>query len=420
MFTVVDSPGGARYRRPSGGPSGAFVYVIVRDSFNVKDFGAVGDGSANDTVAVQNAVTAAANANGSVYFPQGTYLISSALTLPGGFAGHISVFGDGEWVSVIVQTGTGNGLDFDLTGGTYPYKNTVEIYGLGILANNAAASGYAIGLKYPTGGTAAEMHTGSSVRHVYIGTVVTGNYTPANANAGWKTGIKAIVACHLEISDVYLYGNFSNWYGSGAGSGSGVDLLSCINCNLDNVSGAFWNTGLLLENAGGGTPDPQGILISNLNFVSVGTLMNANGTGNMAVISLTNWQCDNGETTSGHPDYNNGIIVTDASDVVISGGTAIFNSNQGSPALKINGCTDVLVSGNKFYTSANSSQAVWITGSTVNATINGNRILATGTSSVGLTIDSGCVGIINTSNNYRGSTTALVDNGTATISANNQ
>jgi hypothetical protein len=45
---------------------------------SVKDFGAVGDGVANDTVAIQ----AAATNMRSVYFPDGSYLINTAISVP--------------------------------------------------------------------------------------------------------------------------------------------------------------------------------------------------------------------------------------------------------------------------------------------------------------------------------------------------
>lgn len=46
----------------------------------VTDFGAVGDGTTDDTAAIQSALNATA-AGGTVYFPMGTYLISSQLTV---------------------------------------------------------------------------------------------------------------------------------------------------------------------------------------------------------------------------------------------------------------------------------------------------------------------------------------------------
>lgn len=50
---------------------------------NVKDYGAVGDGVTNDSSAVQSAITAAKTSNKSVFFPDGTYIISSLGTQSG-------------------------------------------------------------------------------------------------------------------------------------------------------------------------------------------------------------------------------------------------------------------------------------------------------------------------------------------------
>jgi len=47
--------------------------------FNVKDFGATGDGSTDDTEAIQAAIEAAEILNSTVYLPPGTYMISATL-----------------------------------------------------------------------------------------------------------------------------------------------------------------------------------------------------------------------------------------------------------------------------------------------------------------------------------------------------
>ena len=52
----------------------------MRDVVSVKDFGAVGDGVADDTAAIQAALTAGAGK--SVYFPAGSYAINAALSVP--------------------------------------------------------------------------------------------------------------------------------------------------------------------------------------------------------------------------------------------------------------------------------------------------------------------------------------------------
>src|SRR2546423_2836921 len=48
---------------------------LSRRTLSVKDYGAKGDGFTEDTAAVQNAVNAANG--GTLYFPPGTYIISS-------------------------------------------------------------------------------------------------------------------------------------------------------------------------------------------------------------------------------------------------------------------------------------------------------------------------------------------------------
>jgi hypothetical protein len=51
------------------------------DSFNVRDYGAIGDGSTNDYAAIQAAINAAQTNGGLVVFPPGRYLSNSTLTV---------------------------------------------------------------------------------------------------------------------------------------------------------------------------------------------------------------------------------------------------------------------------------------------------------------------------------------------------
>ena len=77
---------------------------------NVKDFGAVGDGVANDTVAIQAAVTAAAG--GTVFFPAGTYLVGN---LGGLNAAGMTFIGVSEWKCILKATSGLTGSIFQNT-----------------------------------------------------------------------------------------------------------------------------------------------------------------------------------------------------------------------------------------------------------------------------------------------------------------
>jgi hypothetical protein len=58
------------------------AYVPVDPVISVKEYGAKGDGSTDDTTAIQTAVTAiGTRGGGTLYFPKGTYLISSTISL---------------------------------------------------------------------------------------------------------------------------------------------------------------------------------------------------------------------------------------------------------------------------------------------------------------------------------------------------
>jgi len=79
------------------------TYMANNAVFNVKDFGAYGDNSHNDTTAIQNAINAAAtyaNANGGaiVRIPQANFLVTDTLTIN---SHRVHIMGDGKHASTI-------------------------------------------------------------------------------------------------------------------------------------------------------------------------------------------------------------------------------------------------------------------------------------------------------------------------------
>jgi len=82
------------------------------DVINVKDFGAVGDGVADDTAAIQAALNHAQSVGKTCYIPSGRYLITSKLTISGN---NLSIIGDGDSRSIIYTTSNITMLELDNT-----------------------------------------------------------------------------------------------------------------------------------------------------------------------------------------------------------------------------------------------------------------------------------------------------------------
>ena len=87
---------------------------------NVVDYGAVGDGTADDTVAI-NAALSAVTSGDAVYFPPGNYKITSQITFD---KDNVCIFGDGSTQTIITYAGASTTNDIFLMGdGTNEFKN---------------------------------------------------------------------------------------------------------------------------------------------------------------------------------------------------------------------------------------------------------------------------------------------------------
>ena len=114
--SAIDSVGAdanrVNYNQGGTGAVNTNVAAKLQETVSVKDFGAVGDGVADDTAAIQAAMDAAQN----IYFPTGTYNITSPLYLD--TRKHLYGNVNGQPVISKSTATTGSGSATDVLGGT--------------------------------------------------------------------------------------------------------------------------------------------------------------------------------------------------------------------------------------------------------------------------------------------------------------
>jgi len=95
---------GSNYLQGGSGSVARTTASKLQESVSVRDFGAVGDGTTDDSAAIQAALTYAYNSGsslqkGKIYIPSGSYLVTT-LNVPYG----VEIYGDGKYSTFIVST----------------------------------------------------------------------------------------------------------------------------------------------------------------------------------------------------------------------------------------------------------------------------------------------------------------------------
>ena len=135
---------GSNYNQGGTGAVARTTASKLQESVSVKDFGAVGDGTTDDTAAIQAAINAVSSAGGGkVRFTRGTYKVNSSLTVPA----YVILSGEGKKSTKIIRAFTGDfitsfngycGIEFltiDGQTGTYGL-------GRGVLMSGATPNAY--------------------------------------------------------------------------------------------------------------------------------------------------------------------------------------------------------------------------------------------------------------------------------------
>ena len=376
---------GSKYSRLMKKISGSITSPITQtawvspDAFNVKDYGAVGDGTTNDTTALQTCLIDAANNHGVYFIPSGTYKITSSLILPTGFTGSLRIMGAGRRVSTIMQTTNGaNGFYFDLSTGSNglpggdAYRNSIDISDIGILIDENVVGGSALTINYGSSSfISVENVITAMIRGVYINQKNSGY---GGITGGWKNGLVLVQSWHSIIQDFYALGNVLSYTsGSGGGSGYAIDIQGGVNIEMSNIGTEWWSKGIVVRDAIGSQDFVQGIVLNNWIAVECVECLHIYGVIGeyMGSFWFNNCVLDNG---NGHLG-NHACVVLDNLDTFNMTDSHLLNAGSASyfadAVVVVNNCSKVSFSGTDFI-SAWCNYAVRFNGSSYSSVTNCN------------------------------------------------
>jgi len=217
---------------------------------NAKDFGAVGDGVADDTTAVQNAISYAATVNAPLYIPEGTYLLTAAITVSS--ANRVNILGAGRRNAILFWSNAAVTRGLSIT-----YLDVItppKITGLSLLTDAT------------TGGTALLITGPEAASVTYLGPYVDDlEITAADANTStWDIGLHLFTCWYICLSNVTIKGTTSN--NVTFPMVAGIKLTSCQVTFMTNFTIIHSETGIL-EAASGVASHGEGFCFENFEIV---------------------------------------------------------------------------------------------------------------------------------------------------------
>jgi hypothetical protein len=357
--------------------SGLNAKAINTDSvINVKYYGATGNGTTDDTTAIQKAADAALAINGVLYFPAGNYLVSSSINFnfTAGAIQDITILGDGPDQSKI--SSSDSGFVFNTNS---PFQSA-NIKNISLLSTVASTSSNAIFYNYmgTTGNVAV-----SSIENVTIRG--SDGYTKTNS---FFSGILIQNQSYINIYNVNVYGTSTR-----ANTYSGISIernstLRPIPLQYNITSSGVYNysSGVVIGNG------VQGLTINQSNFVnnSIGIYIpfDSNGIKHIGIIN-SSVNSSNGIFISSpvfgltisqcyimFANDGSGIFLgTNGMYASILGNTfsAISSSPTGTNGIHIYGAQATIITGNNFI---NVNIGVNILSSGSGITVQGNKYSA--------------------------------------------
>ncbi|MGZ5029066.1 MAG: glycosyl hydrolase family 28-related protein [Methylobacter sp.] len=194
----------------------------VKDKLNemisVKDFGAVGDGAADDTAAIQAAINSATSGM-TVFFPAGFYKITATINLPNTYI--LRLVGQGMYASRIYATASMSKI---FTTNAAVIYDTFEIKDLGFLCNSLAGSAFVceqlihslIDRVLVTGATSTAIRINNGYNNTIQNCIFTGN-------AGNALDISGANNNNINVRQNQIYSNTG--YGIIAADGLNINIV---------------------------------------------------------------------------------------------------------------------------------------------------------------------------------------------------
>lgn len=377
--------------------------------YNVLDYSATGNGSTDDSTAIQNAINAAGTAGGGIiYFPPGTYCCNN-----------ISVTVSGIYLkgcctaSCLANNSTNHPTVTFGNGSTMIYNFTVEDLYFSQKSGTPVSGNCAVQLN-KAGGT--------RLKNVSVG----------NSPAAMYDGLSLINQC----SQIFVNScDFTNNLHNGLSS-NGTNDLYVDNTKADangnhgfycvDMSGSYFTNVTAWGNTVNGFNIAQGALTQSENMFFTNCVGDTSGADNWVIstasrIVLTNcWGCTQKVTSTS----NVGFYLDTIKDGTLSSCFALNNNTHGVYAT---GCSKVIFKGNHF-TNNNQKSTTGIglaLTSCTNIIVSGNNLsdeLSTHKQSYGLDIESSCSYVNARDNIITGNTAGSVNNlaSTGIILADNQ
>ena len=406
--------------------------------YNVKAsaYGAVGNGTTDDTAAIKSAIAAANNSGkgGIVYFPPGTYLVSSVLDLGyangGTVSNGISLIGAGPGASLIKSSSS-------FTTGeivTITQKNNCSIRHLTITAATVRTSGAAIKIS-GNGSNSPSSYLPSSttvddvdLEKQFIGIDITdasgsgperGAWVIRIDRGEWRSFAANGIGCWIRtvyggqhfVSNILMSGPV---YGEATQPAAGIRVQATGDLTLHAVTTIQTTDGLLVDPGSGQTV--AALFCTSCDFDTPGSgngiTINADGGGQAVQLNFVNCWTNNSQV-------NNGIYIGGNVDRVNIIGHRAYRNYTNGIWVNAGGATNISIDSSEFSGNnlANGGHAGIRLGSTGNAMsdVQVRNCRATGSGSIstggtsyqayGIIVASGTNDYMIVANNFRGNLT---------------